>query len=459
LALILFHLLHTAPSRPLSAYNLFFREEKEVWMAEKREAATRQAAGIKEKGNVKKGKPKVDKDDDDDDDESSSSASDDTEPRSFEAMAKALGSRWRHLDQEKKQRFIDMATKDQQRYRREMEIYKEKLVAETVLGAAYLKKQRLQREQAAQGEDGSAPQGGQDENMQGETSGNTPSNAQVPNHIDIPTASVFASASSSGGTASSASAAAPSSSDIAQQILFLQGQQQQQILLSQLGQSPPYLVTSHDLWLQQQQLHAQQQHLQREQMILNAAVATAQRSSSQSQFQVQMGNNNSLDGATAALFLNPASPPPQQVSVELQQTLWRLQQQQQQAQESNQLHNILSQFQQQQQQQVSLSQNLAVRPLSTLRHPSWARCLNLIWSISRICSTITISVGNTRIRMLPHRFHKYNNSFYNQRAAAAWEHRLFWHRFLPNPTTAQQLLVPRPPMSRRRRRLPLVVVA
>jgi LysM repeat protein len=330
-------------------------------MAEKREAATRQAAGIKEKGNVKKGKPKVDKDDDDDDDESSSSASDDTEPRSFEAMAKALGSRWRHLDPEKKQRFIDMASKDQQRYRREMEIYKEKLVAETVLGAAYLKKQRLQREQAAQGEDnGSAPQGGEDENMQGETT-----NAQVPNQIDIPAASVFASASSSGGTASSATAAAPSSSDIAQQILFLQGQQQQQILLSQLGQSPPYLVTSHDLWLQQQQLHAQQQHLQREQIILNAAVATAQRSSSQSQFQVQMGNNNSLDGATAALFLNPAPPPPQQLSVELQQTLWRLQQQQQQAQESNQLHSLLSQFQQHQQQQVGLSQNLAVRPFHT----------------------------------------------------------------------------------------------
>jgi HMG (high mobility group) box len=366
----LFHSFFTAPSRPLSAYNLFFREEKEVWMAEKREAAARQAAGGgKDKGNFKKGEPKVDEDDEDDE---NSSASDETEPRSFEAMAKALGSRWRHLAPEKKQRFVDMATKDQQRYRREMELYKEKLVSETVLGAAYLKKQRLQQEQAAaaaQGEDGTAPPGGED-GTQGEESGSgAPCNAQVPSHIGIP-AVLSAFASPSGGTASStstaAAAAAPLSSDIAQQILFLQQQQRQQhILLSPFGQAP--YLTSHDLWMQHQQLQVQQRQLQREQMILDAAVATAQRSSHHSQLQAQLGSHHHappLDAAAAALFANPSTQP--HVSVELQQTLWRLQQQQQ-AHESNQLHNLLSQIQQQQQQQQqqasAASQNLSVRTL------------------------------------------------------------------------------------------------
>jgi HMG (high mobility group) box len=315
-------------------------------MAEKRVAATRQAeGGSKGKGNVEKGKPKADTDDDGE----SSIASDATEPRSFEAMAKALGSRWRHLAPEKKQRFTDMATKDQQRYRREMEVYKEKLVAETVLGAAYLKKQRLQQEQAAaatqQGEDGIASRGGEGGNPQGEESGSA-TNAQVPSQIGIPAASsVFASPSEG-----ASPAAAPLSSDIAQQIMFLQQQQQQQILLSPLGQAPQ--LTSQDLWLQQQHLQAQQQHLQSEQMILDAAMATAQRSS---QFQAQHLGSHHNPFDAAARFSNPLAQSPQ-ISVELQQTLWRLQQQQK-AQESNQLHSILSQLQQ----QARASQNLVVR--------------------------------------------------------------------------------------------------
>lgn len=85
------------PRRPLSAYNLFFREERERMINEHRQTA--QAA----RGDTNEPLP---------------------EPKiGFENMAKTIGKRWKALSEEEMARYKDLAKEDMKRYRRERDAY------------------------------------------------------------------------------------------------------------------------------------------------------------------------------------------------------------------------------------------------------------------------------------------------------------------------------------------------
>jgi len=85
------------PRRPLSAYNLFFREERERMLNEHRQTA--QAA----RGDTNEPLP---------------------EPKiGFENMAKTIGKRWKALSEEEMARYKDLAKEDMKRYRRERDAY------------------------------------------------------------------------------------------------------------------------------------------------------------------------------------------------------------------------------------------------------------------------------------------------------------------------------------------------
>lgn len=114
------------PTRPLSAYNLFFREERFEWLRE-----TDQVAALNDKKN-------------DDSPPAEGAIKKKAKSRLFEAMAKALGKRWKELTPNRRKKYTDLAEHDMQRYRLEMERYREKLVKETVVGSAFLKKKRLE---------------------------------------------------------------------------------------------------------------------------------------------------------------------------------------------------------------------------------------------------------------------------------------------------------------------------
>ncbi|GAX11568.1 hypothetical protein FisN_22Lh263 [Fistulifera solaris] len=82
------------PSRPLSAYNFFFKEERVKWLEEKR---------------------------DDKDFEGQNP---------FLGMSAAIGTRWKALSEEQKQKYEEAAEKDRARYKKEMGEYSEKLIRE-----------------------------------------------------------------------------------------------------------------------------------------------------------------------------------------------------------------------------------------------------------------------------------------------------------------------------------------
>ena len=93
------------PKRPLSAYNVFFKETREQILASK------------EKKEGEKRDHKLD----------------------FQTMAKEIATRWKALDKEERGRVEKLAKKDMFRYRDEVKIYEEEMV----------KKNREQREEAA----------------------------------------------------------------------------------------------------------------------------------------------------------------------------------------------------------------------------------------------------------------------------------------------------------------------
>ena len=98
------------PKRPLSAYNFFFKEEREkilkVVLAEdltevKNDPDTEDYLGPEQLGKLKKEGGKV----------------------SFEEMGKLIGQRWKNIDPDRLAHFSDLATHDTERYKKEMISY------------------------------------------------------------------------------------------------------------------------------------------------------------------------------------------------------------------------------------------------------------------------------------------------------------------------------------------------
>ena len=86
------------PRRPLSAYNIFFREERERMLKEHEQNA-RAARG--EGSNEPLPEPRI----------------------GFENMAKTIGKRWKALSDEEMARYKKLAMEDMERYRRERDNY------------------------------------------------------------------------------------------------------------------------------------------------------------------------------------------------------------------------------------------------------------------------------------------------------------------------------------------------
>jgi HMG (high mobility group) box len=78
---------------------------------------------------------------------------------SVDNMATVVGARWKKLTPAQRQPFIEMAALDQQRYRQEMDVYREKLLRETAIGTAYLERQSKQAADAHAGETPQASSG------------------------------------------------------------------------------------------------------------------------------------------------------------------------------------------------------------------------------------------------------------------------------------------------------------
>jgi len=95
------------PRRPLSGYNVFFKEERGKWDIS---AIQSSVANSKNK-----------------------------EDSAFRTMTKAIGKRWRDLSADQKLQYEQVASADMQRYRKEMDEYKLKLIHDTAIGRVYLK--------------------------------------------------------------------------------------------------------------------------------------------------------------------------------------------------------------------------------------------------------------------------------------------------------------------------------
>jgi len=107
------------PRRPLSAYNIFFKEERARMLTE-----ISQKTGPGEVGDVGGG---------------ASNPPADKKKIGFETMAKTIGKRWKELPADQLERFKDLAQQDMLRYRREMDEYHLELA----------KKSRMEREEAS----------------------------------------------------------------------------------------------------------------------------------------------------------------------------------------------------------------------------------------------------------------------------------------------------------------------
>jgi len=94
------------PRRPISGYNVFFKEERGRWNI----------------SSIQSGVENTRSNDD----------------SAFRTMTKAIGKRWRELSADQKMRYEKVASEDMQRYRKEMNEYKQKMIRDTAIGRASL---------------------------------------------------------------------------------------------------------------------------------------------------------------------------------------------------------------------------------------------------------------------------------------------------------------------------------
>jgi HMG (high mobility group) box len=115
----------------VSAYNLFFRDERKKWLEERDQVAAVEEdhkssiAALEQKKTASATTPKKR-----------------AKSLLFETMAKTLGKRWKELPASGRKKYVDLAEVEMKRYRREMELYHDKLVKETTIGSTYLGHQK-----------------------------------------------------------------------------------------------------------------------------------------------------------------------------------------------------------------------------------------------------------------------------------------------------------------------------
>jgi HMG-box domain len=146
--------MRSAPSRPLSAYNFFFREKRHEWICQADQEGSDLAAAIESNTSSPSSDAAVARL------TNADRAAVETKkkagtPRRFEAMARDMGSRWRALPVCERKKYADLAATDQTRYRQEMVEYRDKIIRESTLGAAYLQRKESAARAAEQQADSS----------------------------------------------------------------------------------------------------------------------------------------------------------------------------------------------------------------------------------------------------------------------------------------------------------------
>jgi len=94
------------PRRPLSAYNVFFKEERGKWNISSIQSSVEDSKSSKDSA--------------------------------FRTMTKAIGNTWRNLSADQKMQYEKVASEDMQRYRKKMDEYKLKMIRDTAIGRASL---------------------------------------------------------------------------------------------------------------------------------------------------------------------------------------------------------------------------------------------------------------------------------------------------------------------------------
>lgn len=131
------------PSRPLSAYNLFFREARIDWLAEADQIAALEREEELSSANMEP-----------------PSNPDGTRKRKksrlFEKMAKEVGRRWKELTPTRKRKYDELAEQDKERYRQDMNLYQEQLVSGSASGINKKSKKAKQNSHSHDAQQGAA---------------------------------------------------------------------------------------------------------------------------------------------------------------------------------------------------------------------------------------------------------------------------------------------------------------